>query len=263
VTKTIRAIPRRVFTKPMLLNPVFMIPDPSRGATVWSAFFRTVTTTWAVERGQPPLSRTASLDRKETAENPVQVHPEKLRRHYASLSGEALLAVDRTELTHDAQMYYDEELADRGPLPDADGPLVVDNSPEPDWLEDAFCVCAFAAFPGVYLAPDAAKACEALKAAGIPCHISTQEVHETGAPQREYRVMVPGGRNLEATSVLDQKIFNPEIEADWKTHLQELSDDDFHAMNPELICAGLLDRPSRLKKAYDDELARRTSGPSG
>jgi hypothetical protein len=196
----------------------------------------------------------------------VQVHPEKLRKHYASLSDEALLAVDRAELTHDAQLYYDEELADRGLLPDADGSPEADNSPEPDWLEDAFCVCTFAAFPGVYLAPNAAKACEALNAAGIPCHISAHQLDDpqnAGPPQREYRVMVPGGRNLEATSVLDQKIFNPEIEADWKTHLQELSDDDFHALNPELICAGLLDRASRLKKAYDDELARRTSGPDG
>jgi len=194
----------------------------------------------------------------------VQVHPEKLRRHYASLSDEALLAVDRTELTEDGEMYYDEELADRGLLPDADG-SPAGNSPEPDWLEDAFCVCSFAAFPGVHSAPNAAKACEALKAAGIPCHISTisrEDVHETGAPQREYRVMVPGGRNLEATSVLDEKIFNPEIEADWKTHLQELSDADFDALNPELICAGLLDRATRLKKTYDDELARRASEPT-
>jgi hypothetical protein len=196
---------------------------------------------------------------KEAVENPVQVHPEKLRQHYASLSDEALLAVDRTELTQDAQMYYDEELADRGLLQDADGPPVADNNPEPDWLEDAFCVCDFAAFPGVYSAPNAAKACEALKAAGIPCHISTQDGDDPQNAGRQYRVMVPGGRNLEATSVLDEKIFNPEIEADWKTHLQELSDEDFHALNPELICAGLLDRATRLKEAYDDELAGRTS----
>src|ERR1700734_671134 len=35
-------------------------------------------------RDHPRRNRTGSLDRKRAAENPVQVHPEKLRRHYAS-----------------------------------------------------------------------------------------------------------------------------------------------------------------------------------
>jgi hypothetical protein len=73
----------------------------------------------------------------------------------------------------------------------------------------------------------------------------------------EYRVLVPGGRNLEALSVLDVRVFNPQIAADWKTHLQELTDAELHAISPGVICAGLLDRAARLKQAYEDEVARR------
>ncbi len=76
-------------------------------------------------------------------------------------------------------------------------------------------------------------------------------------PRRELRVMVPGGRTLEATSVLDKAIFNPEAEADWRTHLEELSEEDFAAIDPDVICAGFLDRAARLKQAYEDEHARR------
>lgn len=192
--------------------------------------------------------------------DPLEIRPENLRKHYASLSDEALLAIDRGGLTENAQTCYDEELAERGLFPGADDVPLVDGGPQPEWLEDAFCVCSFAASPGVYAAPDAAKACEALEAAGIPCHISAHEIHDpqnAAAPRREFRVMVPGGFNLEATSILDQKLFNPEIEADWKTHFQELSDEEFQAVNPESICAGLLDRANRLRKAYDEEAARR------
>jgi phosphatidylserine/phosphatidylglycerophosphate/cardiolipin synthase-like enzyme len=39
--------------------------------------------------------------------------PEYLRRHYASLSDEALLAIDRTELVETAQQSYDDELERR------------------------------------------------------------------------------------------------------------------------------------------------------
>jgi hypothetical protein len=190
----------------------------------------------------------------------LQIDLQKLREHFASLSDDALQAIDRTELTESAQVCYDEERAGRGLFPGAEDVAVADGGDEPDWLEDGFCVCAFAAFPGVYAAPDAAKACEALNSADIPCHISTHEIHDpqnSGVPRREFRVMVPGGLNLEATSVLDQKIFNPEIEADWKTHLQALTDEEFEALNAESICAGLLDRADRLRRAYDEELARR------
>jgi len=68
--------------------------------------------------------------------------------------------------------------------------------------------------------------------------------------------MVPGALNLQATSLLDKEIFNPGVETDWRAHLEALSDDELRGLNAEMICAGLLDRIKRLRRAYDDELAR-------
>ena len=45
---------------------------------------------------------------------PVQIDREQLRRHYASLSDDSLLAIDPDELTEIAQGLYVEELAERG-----------------------------------------------------------------------------------------------------------------------------------------------------
>ena len=46
----------------------------------------------------------------------MQLKIEDLRRHYASLSDEALRAINRTELVEIAQQCYDQELAQREPL---------------------------------------------------------------------------------------------------------------------------------------------------
>ena len=43
----------------------------------------------------------------------MPVDPEYLRAHYASLSDEALLAINREELVKTAQQCYDNELAQR------------------------------------------------------------------------------------------------------------------------------------------------------
>ena len=100
-------------------------------------------------------------------------------------------------------------------------------------------------------------------AAGIPCHVAEQKIAKAlYAPEVQYvyAVMVPGVLNLAAISVLDKEIFNPKVEADWKVHLETLSDEDLRALNSETICAGLLDRMNRLKQAYDQEIARRKPG---
>jgi hypothetical protein len=72
--------------------------------------------------------------------------------------------------------------------------------------------------------------------------------------------MVPGALNLHATSVLDREIFNPDVEAEWAAHFQALSDEELHALSPEVICAGLEDRLMRLRRAYAAEIARREPG---
>jgi hypothetical protein len=78
----------------------------------------------------------------------------------------------------------------------------------------------------------------------------------------EYRALVPASLNLKAISVLDKEIFNADLEADWRAHFAALSDEELRALNPEIICAGLLDRVERLTRAYTDEIARRRPQPA-
>jgi hypothetical protein len=207
----------------------------------------------------------------------VSIDLAHLRRHYASLSDEALLEIDSSELVEAARACYDEELASRGlaagrplsragrtpadrasraPAPDPE----TDGDGTPAWLDDAACACSFVPVPGDDAARDAAAASEALEAAGLPCHL---DVHESPAEdperpaQQEYRVMVPGALNLQATSILDRDVFNPRLEEEWRAHFAELSDEELSGLDPEEFCAGLVDRVERLRRAYGDEIAKR------
>ena len=205
----------------------------------------------------------------------MQINLDDLRDHYRSLTDDELFEIQRDELTEAAQRCYDEELAQRGlaePEMSEDAePELVGESPtvfteqDADWLADAACACSFVTQPGGTAAEDAGNARDALTEAGVPCQISVVEVAASRdqPPQHEYRVMVPGALNLKATSILDKEVFNPQLEADWRTHFQELTDDQLRALTPDVICAGLADRITRLKRAYNDELARRASGSSG
>ena len=192
----------------------------------------------------------------------MKVDTDYLRRHYAEISDEALREIDRTELVEAAQKCYDEEVARRHSAPatpTAPEPRdFVEDEDGPDWLEGAACVCTFANSPGSDSQVDAAEARDAIEAAGIPCHIALEP---TGEERRsEYRVLVPASRTLEAMSILDRDLFNARLEAEWTAHLAGLSDSELRALSPDLMCAGLLDRAERLKRAYEDELARRNAG---
>ena len=192
----------------------------------------------------------------------MKVDTDYLRRHYAELSDEALREIERGELVDAAQKCYDEEVARRrseGAPHAASAPLEVAddedyNEAGPDWLEGAACVCTFTNAPGSDSQLDAAEARDAIEAAAIPCHIALEEI---GERRSEYRVLVPSSRTLEAMSILDRDVFNARLEAEWTAHLAGLSDSELRALSPNLICAGLLDRAERLKRVYEDEVARR------
>lgn len=207
----------------------------------------------------------------------MQINLDDLREHYRSLTDDELLEIARDELTEAAQQCFDEEVARRGlaepeaAAGDAEPEYAGRHSGEfaeegDDWLADAACACSFVTQPGGSAAEDAGSAREVLEQAGTPCQVSVVEVAPATSdqpPQHEYRVMVPGALNLKATSILDKEVFNPQLEADWRTHLQELTDDQLRALTPDVICAGLVDRIARLKRAYNDELARRATRSSG
>ncbi|MEQ1947472.1 MAG: hypothetical protein ABL995_09790 [Bryobacteraceae bacterium] len=195
---------------------------------------------------------------------------QELQRYYASLSDEALLEIERGDLTEVAQSCYDAELAARGldaetddveirhddPFAEEDG----DSGDElgPDWLEDAACACSFESSPGNDAAPDLDEARSVLEAAGIPCHAVGSELDAKKETRRyAYSLMVPAAMNMRALSVLDRDFFNPRLESEWKTHFADLSDDELRALSLQDLTAGMLDRVERLTKAYKQEMAGR------
>jgi hypothetical protein len=196
----------------------------------------------------------------------MQIDREGLRRHYASLADEELLAIDPADLTEVARECLEHEIQQRN-LTDSDEesePETEDyfHPPEedPDWLETAAIACNFSAPPGVVAAPEAAQACDVLRAAGIPSHITVIDADPQRETYMEYQVMVPGALSLKATAILDKEIFNAELEANWKTHLENLSDRELGALRPADICLGLVDRVERLKRVYREEVERRSAG---
>jgi hypothetical protein len=102
---------------------------------------------------------------------------------------------------------------------------------------------------------------EALRSAGIPCYAElgeiTEEKNVAPPPTHQWQLLVPGNLNLQATSILDRDIFNEEFEAEWRTHLQALPDNELLAMSPETVFCGLFDRIERAIRAYEAEIDRR------
>ena len=138
----------------------------------------------------------------------MQPDPEYLRQHYASLSDEALRAIDREELVETAQRCYDEELQRR----EQTSHTVEE---KPNWIDEASEVFARADMPGTAPAPDITNARDALEAAGIPCYLDLSEIPEEEAapkPTHLWRLMVPGNLNLHAASVLERDVFNADLE---------------------------------------------------
>jgi hypothetical protein len=178
-----------------------------------------------------------------------------LREHYASLSDDALLEIERADLVEAAQQCYDDEVRQRPHLS-----LKPNGDDQPDWLEDASTVFSRNDWPG---SPptDVAEARDVLEAAGIPCHLELVEETEgkptSPEPTHVWQVMVPGTLNLHATSDLDRDIFNADYEETWRTHLEMLSDEEVLEMKPEVAFCGLFDRVERVTRAYDEELSRR------
>src|ERR1022692_3718082 len=93
----------------------------------------------------------------------MQIDPEELRRHYASLSDEGLWKIDRDELVDVAQQCYDEELAQRG------------LSLEPEESATAVEVIEDPTLAATFLYPDEALIARTLlRSAGIPSYLDNE-----------------------------------------------------------------------------------------
>jgi len=202
----------------------------------------------------------------------MPVDPKYLREHYASLSDEALQAINRADLVAAAQQCYDDEVRRRKDTRRIAEPQDVPDETEefesepaqdgdkPAWLEDGAEVFSRVDHPGAPPAADLADARDILEAAGIPCYLDLSEIPADDSPRPAthlWRVMVPGNLNLRAASVLDRDIFNQQYEDEWKGLLETLSDEELRGMKPAVAFCGLFDRVERVNRAYDEELARR------
>jgi hypothetical protein len=209
----------------------------------------------------------------------MPVDPEYLRRHYASLSDEALLDINGDDLVDVARECFEAEVGrrqvhSRAVAAAGEGAQVLDldsdveygyefspEEGEPDWLEEGMEVFSAIVRAGATNAPDADNARAALQAAGIPCYLDMHEEEpakpEPPVPMHRWRVLVPANLNLQATNVLQRDIFNEDFEAGWRTHLEVLSDDEVQALNLRLVFCGLFDQIDRAGRVYQEELSRR------
>jgi len=193
----------------------------------------------------------------------VQINPEELRLQYASLADDALLALDRKDLTDIARQFYDVEVASRRLNQQLLEPITIKRSfdgdeIEPDWIKDAACVFEQETYAGFDGGADAGAARDALEKARIPCKLTVVHVEPPPPrPYNEYRIMVPGRFALEASTVIDRDIYNADMESKWRTHFEELTDAELIAVDTEILFGGLLNRIERVKRAYAGELTRR------
>lgn len=205
----------------------------------------------------------------------MRIDRRELGRHYASLTDEALLSMNPEELTETARTIYDEEVARRGLKEEIAAVEAIDTSPrnltgindlldgehvEPEWLENAVCICSYVISHGSDSVERASLAQTVLQKAGIPSHLvkGKETPDDDSAPERDIvNVMTPVGSSLHAISILDRDLFNEEHEAEWRHHLKAFSDKDLLALDPELCCAGILDRAARMKRACAEEISRR------
>src|SRR5580692_1091515 len=135
-----------------------------------------------------------------------------LRAYYSRLSDEALMQVNRDDLVEAAQKCLDDEIAERRLDRRLDAEPAAPPVGDPNWTEGWESVCVFHS-PGrgsLTDAPEADEARAAIADAGISCRIECAAADEAEgfAPGFEFRVMVPNGMLLRATSVLDVTIFN-------------------------------------------------------
>jgi hypothetical protein len=217
----------------------------------------------------------------------MSIDAAQLQRHYASISNDELMALDRDSLTEIAQQCYDEEIKRRGlviPTDDStdeetadilnnDTKAILDDEPteiivdedSPTEFEELgddneFTACSFSDYGGGSATVDAEEAYQALKSAGVPCRVKIVRVEpepDNPKPYTDHQVLVPSSQTLHATSILDKAFFNPRMEEDWKNHLEGLTNEELLQFSADDLCAGLLDRAARLKKIYSEEVRRR------
>jgi hypothetical protein len=200
----------------------------------------------------------------------MQIDIDELGKHYESLNDEELLDLKREDLTEAAQGIYDLEIARRRLKKASATKRMIesteasfderdygndDEATDPNWHHAGVAICAFVDQPGNNAAERVAKAQTALQAAGIPSHFSGKRYPDD--PFDTFEVLVPVRCAMHAASILDRDFFNEEFETYWRDHLGMLSNEDLLTLDPDIFCAGLLDKLARMKRVYAQELTKR------
>jgi len=133
----------------------------------------------------------------------LQIEPEEFRRRYAELSDEALLSIDRKDLTEVAQGYFDAELAQRG-LRAAEANPGGERNSEADPEMSLVPAATFLSLADGELARDL------LRTADIPAYLENELAsHWTGAGG--LRLMVPASFLEDANEILEAGISDEDL----------------------------------------------------
>ena len=153
----------------------------------------------------------------------MQIDPEDFKRHYALLSDDALLDINRDELVDAARPCYDAELAGRklAPPDTEEGVRSADPSVDaPSQTEDGLQLVA------TFLSLDEANFARGLvQSADIACSLE----NERGGPWAgigELRLMVPASVYDRACEILEFEISEEDLIAQAEAEAAEASDDD-------------------------------------
>lgn len=130
----------------------------------------------------------------------MEIDPEELRRHYAELSDEGLLSINRNDLTELAQQYYEAEVRGRG-LHDESSSAVETEDHEELIVADTFIS-----------SEEAALGRALLRSADIPAYLEN-ELTSAWTGIGGLRLMVPRSRFEEAKEILETRISDDELAA--------------------------------------------------
>ena len=152
----------------------------------------------------------------------MQIDPEDFKRHYALLSDDALLEIDRDELVDAARVWYDAELAERDlAQPDAEENASSPDHPSddvPGQTEDGLQLVA------TFLSLEEANFARGLlQSADIPCSFENEQaVAFSGIG--ELRLMVPAAAYDHACEILETEISEEDLIAQAEAEATETPD---------------------------------------
>ena len=131
--------------------------------------------------------------------------PQELRRHYESLTDEALLEIDPSDLTPLANQVLETELATRNLLEEDDPDpeeIPAEDLPEPTTPQEELVIVATFTSPS-----DARLAVSLLRSGQIPCGLDQAKFSP------EINLMVPASLAEEAKEVLNSEVSDDDLAA--------------------------------------------------